>query len=265
MGFTTSTSTRQTVLSGGTDSNGYANFLSAGSGLAVNLDTNLNPVILSIASGFNEYGTVDYIEKIDTDQVISGLTANQTNFIYAERNTATGAISFNSTTLVPIYAYKKPSSPNTGQFCFVIPEMKMYYYNGSSWDEKQVVFIGEAVTSASSVTNTITYALRGEYLTDYFAVNQNSTYQKSHNIGVNLDLCNSNYFFTINSDGSQATPSTDYFWADSNGYMYSTSIENTTYVTRLKTYLGYLGGAVGLYKGSGQSTGYLRIYIKRNF
>lgn len=60
MGYslTTSTTKRQTVLSGSVDANGYANFLSAGTGLAVDLDATPDPVIVTFAQGFHEYGTL---------------------------------------------------------------------------------------------------------------------------------------------------------------------------------------------------------------
>ena len=61
----------------------------------------------------------------------------------------------------------------------------MYRYNGSSWDEHQRVFVGEATTDGSSVTSVTTYALRGYYSSGRFAVaSANATYTKSHNLGV---------------------------------------------------------------------------------
>lgn len=83
MGYslTTSTTVRQTVLSGSVDGSGYANFLSAGAGLSVNLDANPKSIVVTFAAGFNELGTVDFFAKYDQDITISGLSASTTNYL----------------------------------------------------------------------------------------------------------------------------------------------------------------------------------------
>jgi len=62
--------------------------------------------------------------------------------------------------------------------------MKMKYWDRStaSWTETQRVFVGEAITDASTVTTATTYALRGEY-TSIFTISVNTLYTKSHNLG----------------------------------------------------------------------------------
>ncbi|HSA05556.1 MAG TPA: hypothetical protein P5556_00095 [Candidatus Gastranaerophilales bacterium] len=202
MGYalTTSTCTRQTVLSGSVDANGYANFLSAGTGLAVNLDATPDPVIVTFAQGFNELGTVDYFEKIDADQTISSLTASTTNFLYVDRDLSTSAITYGHTTLAPDYGFARPSSPSTGQHHFNIPKMTMEVYNGSSWEVKQRVFLGEAVTDEDSVTDVITYVLRGFCSSEIFSVSINTAYTKSINTGVNTEYVDIMCLFRENSN-----------------------------------------------------------------
>ena len=65
--------------------------------------------------------------------------------------------------------------------CLVIPEMTMYAADGTNHNR---VYVGEAVTGASTVSNVITYALQGKYISDAFSVSMNTTYSRSHNIGI---------------------------------------------------------------------------------
>lgn len=96
-GSSPTASVRQTVLSGAVDSNGFPNFLSAGTGLAVNLAATLTTVVLAFAAGFDTsspYGPLDYFERITADVTgaWSGLTANATNYLYREKGVGYGAI-----------------------------------------------------------------------------------------------------------------------------------------------------------------------------
>lgn len=94
---------RQTVLSGGVDSNGQANFLSAGSGLAVNLAATTTPVAIAFAAGYDDGGPLDYVKRETADVVgaWSGLAASNVNYLLWSLNTTTGALSRVST-IVPV-------------------------------------------------------------------------------------------------------------------------------------------------------------------
>lgn len=173
---------RQTVLSSVLTS-GLPSFISAGSGLAVNIAATSVPVRISFANGFDASGPSEKIGSIVADTSITSLSANATNFLYAERDASTGAITLGKTTVEPVYSYVAPVH-GAGQYWFSIPEMKMYLSNGSdTWTAKQVVFLGEAITSGDQVTSVINYALRGMYDSDKFAVAASTTYSKSDNIG----------------------------------------------------------------------------------
>lgn len=50
---------RQTVLSAAIDANGYANFISAGTGLAANIAATSTPIRIAFAAGFDENGAID--------------------------------------------------------------------------------------------------------------------------------------------------------------------------------------------------------------
>ncbi len=175
---------RQTVLSAAVDAYGYANFISIGSGLAVNIDGTPTPVRIAFAAGFGANGALNYVGTIDSDTSISSLAANITNYLLAERNTGTGAVTLGKVSVAPIYSYVAPSH-GANQYWFSIPEMVMYLSNGTdTWTAKQVVFIGEAVTDGSTVTSVVNYALQGLYDSGWFSVSASSDYSKNHNIGV---------------------------------------------------------------------------------
>jgi hypothetical protein len=178
--------TRQTVLTGSVDSNGQANFLGIGSGLSVNLAATTTPVVVAFAEGFDAAGEVDYVGRItaDVSSAWGGLAASATNFLYIDRNTSTGALTYGATTLAPAYQYGGNPSTGTGQHTFRIDQMTMYVGNGSTSSVVQRVFVGEAVTNASSVTSVTAYALRGRYDSGRFAISASSTYAKAHNIGT---------------------------------------------------------------------------------
>ena len=103
-------STRQTVLSSSIDSYGKPDFISAGTGLAVDIAATSAPILIAFAAGFGENGTVDYVGTVDADTSISSLTANATNYLYAERNSSTGAITLGKTTTRPEYSSADPKT-----------------------------------------------------------------------------------------------------------------------------------------------------------
>ena len=96
---------RQTALSGGVDANGYANFISAGTGLACNLSVTTAPVILTFANGFGVQGQVDYIGSITSEMIgyWSSLPAYNTSFLSIDRNSSTGALTSSQTLIPPQY------------------------------------------------------------------------------------------------------------------------------------------------------------------
>jgi hypothetical protein len=84
---------RQTTVTGSVDSNGQANFLSAGTGLAVSRAATTTPVILTVAAGEDEIGPVNYRKRFSADQADywSGIAANNTTYLFDDRDTSTGA------------------------------------------------------------------------------------------------------------------------------------------------------------------------------
>lgn len=93
---------RQCVLSGNTDSNGLADFVSASS-LTATIHGATVPVRMAFANGFDEYGAVDYVGSLTADENITLPSLNGTHYLYADRNPTTGAITFGSTPVPPQY------------------------------------------------------------------------------------------------------------------------------------------------------------------
>lgn len=184
---TVKVSVPQTVLAGAVDSNGQANFLSAGSGRAVNLAATSVPVVIAFSAGEGINGDTNYVGIISADvtSAWSGLSANATSYLYVDRNTSTGALTYGATTTAPVYGYGTAKSTASGAHTFRIDEMVMYAGNGSAASAVQRVFVGEAVTDASSVTSVTTYALRGKFLRTGISIPALGTATTlTHNIGI---------------------------------------------------------------------------------
>lgn len=163
-----------TVFGSAVDASGLPNFISIGTGLSVNIDGNPTPVKMDV-NGF--------FRKIDSDTTISGLTPSTTCFLYAEKVTGVTP-TLGHSTQKPMYSYTPPGSPPTDMHWFDLSERQMKRWTGSAWEYKSRIFIGEAVTDASSVTSVVNYALCGMYDSDWFSVAQNTQYTKNHNLGI---------------------------------------------------------------------------------
>jgi hypothetical protein len=178
---------RQTVLSGHIGIDGYPDFLVAGSGLSINILASLTPLIIAFAYNFNElFGQIDFVKSIDQDipSAWSALPANQTCYLYIDRNIETGVLSYGYSLLAPVYEKLPPGTPTADQHWFDLNSYYMKRWSGTTWDVKQRVFVGECSTNASSVTSVVCYALQGKYDSGWFSFSSGSSTQKSHNIGV---------------------------------------------------------------------------------
>ncbi len=180
---------RQTVLYGSVDqSTGQANFLTTSAGLTVNILGAATPIVVAFAYNFDStFGQLDYIEPITSDVTAawSSLPTNSTCFLYIDRNVSTGGLTYGYSLLSPTYATIAPTSPSTDQHWFDLNSFYMKRWNGTVWENKQRVFVGEAITGASNVSSIIIYALKGKYNTGDFSAANGSSNTKNHNIGVN--------------------------------------------------------------------------------
>jgi len=177
----TITGVRQTVQSGSVDSNGYANFISIGTGLAVNIAATTVPITIHAAGG---KVSNDRIGTISADTTISGLTANATNYLYADVAT-NGTVTLSANTVAHLEQFGGTPATTNNLITFNIGQMTGYTGNGSTAPQSWRVPIGEAVTGASTVTSVVTYALNGRYETPWIATLPSASTQvsKNHNIG----------------------------------------------------------------------------------
>jgi len=98
---------RQAVLSGPVDANGYAAFLTTGSGLRPGLDASPTPVAIAFANGFGAQGAVDYVSVLSadvTDPLGADLPANNLSHLYTTYSSPT-AVTWGSTLNPPQYGY----------------------------------------------------------------------------------------------------------------------------------------------------------------
>jgi hypothetical protein len=182
---------RQTVLSGLTDIlTGLPIYLISTSGFSVNILALTTPLIIAFAYNFDPiFGQLDYIGSIteDVPSAWSALPANQTCYLYVNRNIETGVLSYGYSLLAPVYEKLPPGTPTADQHWFDLNTFYMKRWSGTAWDVKQRVFVGECTTDASSVTSVICYAIQGKYDSGWFAVGANQEYSKNYNIGRSLD------------------------------------------------------------------------------
>jgi hypothetical protein len=155
------------------DSEGLPNFVSAGTGLSVSVDGSSTPVKIDIDG---------YYQHIISNTVLSSLDVSSVIFIYAEK-TSLQVPTLGKTTIRPAYSFEAPSAPASGQHWFDISIGKMKLWNGSAWELKQRVFIAEVETDADSVTDVLTYSLKGRFVSGWFAVSANTQYEKDHMLG----------------------------------------------------------------------------------
>jgi hypothetical protein len=401
---------RQTVLSGAVAAaTGLANFMSAGSGLTVDLAATTTPVAIAFAAGHGSSGPVDYVGYVSADDAScwSGLTASTTNYLYVDRNSSTGALTYGQSLYWPMYqafapsyharpaskdgtpfkvygdangavtlAFNEDEGTNYGStntfgaavgaadvgydfgagvtkqvlaftirnygtagnntssvkvewssdgaawttiqtsalsttasavqtitvaaytaaryfrlLCnagpaagiWYVPEVQFWWlpsdthwfdtaamtmksYNGTTWDTKQRVFMGEAVTDATSVTSCTTYALNGDYDSGYFYVDTSATqYTKTHNLGVSLDEgVDSSVSWSRVGSSHDNIPIEGHSYAGvtRSGYTWNQPNPGTTYqYNRLTAYL--LVDNIPAYRSTSETRGYYRLRLRR--
>ena len=176
---------RQTVLSGPVDSDGRADFLSAGTGLEV-ISSTSDPLICAFGAGFGVQGQKNFVSEISSQLTWSDLPASDDVYLYIDLDSSSGAITTGSTTVSPVYAYARPSSPSSGQFFYPLDHRsRPEVYDGSSWVPTLRLFVGQCATGSTSVSSVISYAYQGRYLDDNNStISNSSAYTFSHNIGA---------------------------------------------------------------------------------
>ena len=175
---------RQTVSSGPVDTNGLPTLFpstSASLSLTTQNVTSTAPFVATAAKGFNAAGAVNYVYQSTSNLTWTGLAASTTDYLYV--NASTGATG--STTFVPIYQFGGTPSATSGQFTFNISQMTGYLGNGTTAPATPIVFVGEAVAGASTITSTVAYAYNGLYTSAFATVpsGTGTVFSSNSNIG----------------------------------------------------------------------------------
>lgn len=100
---------RQTVLRGRINEyTGLPNFLDEGTGLQATLSaSSSDPIVISFSAGFDTSGAIEKFAVIENNANID-LYASGKNYIYADRNSSTGAITYGATMTKPHYGHNPP-------------------------------------------------------------------------------------------------------------------------------------------------------------
>lgn len=101
-------SVRQSVQQGVVDANGYANFLTTGSGLRPGLSATARALIVAFASGFGQAGAQDLVSTISadvSDPLAANLPASNTSFVRCDYSSPF-ALTYGSVLVPPDYGYK---------------------------------------------------------------------------------------------------------------------------------------------------------------
>lgn len=190
----------QTILAGRISTlNGKPNYIEKstdGNYLKI-VSSSSNIVSIAFASGFSTDGfPLDYLKVFSSQRNCTewGSTTDGTYYIYVERMSSDGSPAFGQSTIAHIDDYQKSTAGIANTHVFIIPERKMYYDDGSSWVNKQRVFVGEYICTVGVVSSAsiIAYAIRGEYISSVVPVVINNTYTANHNIGT--DKCKIDVF-----------------------------------------------------------------------
>lgn len=185
---------RQCVLNCSVASTGLPNYMTGVGGTAIsfqNCDT--AHLVVAFAAGFDSSGAVDYVGVVSTNtsNVWSSLSTNGTYYLYVDRNTSTGALTYGKTAtlLRPGYSNAGTATDDTDtQHTYLINYGTMWVGNGSTVSQVQRVFLGEVVVDANFISSITPYMPRGEFRsgtdTALGAINANTTYTATHQLGV---------------------------------------------------------------------------------
>lgn len=102
----------QTVLSGPTNDSGKAEWLVAGTGLAIDVDTSggAASVTIAFADGFDTNGPKSYVYTTSADEadVWTGLDASTSNYLYLDYDAGTGTLTGGQCAEPPLYTKIQP-------------------------------------------------------------------------------------------------------------------------------------------------------------
>lgn len=183
---------RQTVLQGKYDYNERRPaFISEVAGqLKLNLWATEVPLVCTICDGFDVFGQKDYVFAFTQDVPEAWTLPANKSFLqlYIEYDLVTKTATFGYTEVLSVWDY--PSSPTIDMhWCDKDNLWIMQRWNGTTWEKKYRLMVGECSTGANSVINVICYALRGEYDSGWFNVGTSAEYEQSCYIEGEYSIC----------------------------------------------------------------------------
>jgi hypothetical protein len=158
---------RQTVAGGPvqtTPTPGAPNFLPATSvslSLTMQNVSSSFPFVATAANGYGANGPIDVVGFSTSNLTWSSLSNNSTLYLYVTI-AANGTMTTGFTALPPIYQYGGTPATTNGQFTFNIGQMQGFMGNGATAPQANIVFVGQVVTGASTVTSTLAYSYNGQ-------------------------------------------------------------------------------------------------------
>ena len=261
---TGNTTVRQTVLSGPVDSDGRADFLSAGTGLQV-ISIGSAPLNITFGDGFNDGKQRNFGVSIDSNLTWGDLPDDEDAvFLVLEIDGET--VTPIHTTLEPHYGLTRPDTPSEGQLFYPTDHRhQMERYDGSEWKrDKNWIVVGECATSGGSVVETRSYAYQGSYISDIISVARSSSHNFTHNIGT--EKIHAEDKFSTQSDMSQARFGGLHLGANGLRYGFAFLITSTTNLeVGTQDERLYQDSGSGLSNGISANNGYYQIKIHRNF
>ena len=138
---------RNRVLNGKVGNSEWAFLI--GDNLSVMIDGSQTPVLLSFADGYDDNGSVDYVNTITNKTSAWNLPARSTSYLYIERS-ASGALSYGSTTIEPVRQASAPKAEMDKMHYNTVAD-KMYLYNGVQWKSVLRIVVAIVVTDSTSV------------------------------------------------------------------------------------------------------------------
>lgn len=194
---------RQTVLQGKFNySERRPIFISEVPGqLKLNLWATEVPLICTICDGFDIYGQKDYVFAFTQDIPEAWTLPSNKSFLqlYIEYNPTTKTATFGYTEVLSVWDY--PSAPTIDMHWIDKDNLWIVQqWNGTAWEKKYRLMVGECTTDASSVTSVICYAIQGKYESERISIGLNNTYVINANIGSTATTYR--YEISQNSDGS---------------------------------------------------------------
>lgn len=214
--------TRQTVLSGPVDTNGFAAFGGATGSTTV---TASGTLIATAANGFVAAGQQNYIGSIVNPSWTS-LSTNGTMYLYLDI-AANGSCTPGSGTLEPTYQQGGTYSVTSGQFTFNIQEMVGKVGNGATAAQTYRVYVGEVTVAGGVVTAIVWYALRGSFTTTTAGIPTNTRLSVNHNLGCKPRVARLAVKCTSSDAGYSVNEEVSMYYA--NGNILSESQTRLTY------------------------------------